>query len=49
MWHTRDVDVSQAQKDPDEVLPVNKSKTEDDGRTGKNFHVCVHRMLIAFL
>jgi hypothetical protein len=41
------VDVSQAKKDPDEVLPVDKSK--DDGRTGEIFHVGVRRMLIAFL
>ncbi|KIM74590.1 hypothetical protein PILCRDRAFT_14356 [Piloderma croceum F 1598] len=39
VWHTRDVDVSQMTKDPDEVLPVDKSKTKDDGRTGENFRV----------
>jgi Family of unknown function (DUF5923) len=49
VWHTRDMDVSQAKKDPDEVLPIDKSKTKDDGRTGENFHVGVCRMLIAFL
>jgi hypothetical protein len=49
VWHMRDVDVSQAKKDPDEVLPVDKSKMKDDGRTDENFHVGVFRMLIAFL
>jgi Family of unknown function (DUF5923) len=49
VWHTRDVDVSQAKKDPDEVLPVDKSKAKDDGRTGEFFHFGVGCMLIAFL
>ena len=31
----------QAKKDPDEVLPVDKSKAKDDGRTGEIFHVGV--------
>jgi hypothetical protein len=43
VWHTRDVDVSQAKKDPDEVLPVDKSKAKDDGRNGEIFHVGVRR------
>jgi hypothetical protein len=34
VWHTRDVDVTQAKKDPNEVLPVDKSKAKDDGQTG---------------
>ncbi|KAI0674595.1 hypothetical protein C8Q78DRAFT_1117563 [Trametes maxima] len=32
IWHTRDVDVDQAKKDPDEVVPVDKEKAKDDGR-----------------
>jgi hypothetical protein len=35
VWHTRDVDVSQAKKDPNEVLPVDKSKAKGDGQTGE--------------
>jgi hypothetical protein len=37
VWHTKDVDVSQAKKGPDEVLPVDKSKAKDDGQTGISF------------
>jgi hypothetical protein len=32
-WHTRDVDVSQARKDPHDLLPIDKSKARDDGQT----------------
>ena len=32
VWHTRDVDVSQAKKDPKDVVPVGKDKAKDDGR-----------------
>lgn len=32
IWHTRDVDVDQAKKDPNEVLPVDKDKAKGDGR-----------------
>ncbi|KIM83645.1 hypothetical protein PILCRDRAFT_69340, partial [Piloderma croceum F 1598] len=35
VWHTRDVDVSHAKKDPNEVLPVDKDKAKDDGQTGE--------------
>lgn len=35
VWHTRDVDVSKAKKDPNEVLPIDKSKAKDDGQTGE--------------
>ena len=31
VWHTRDVDVSQAKKDPKDVVPVGKDKAKDDG------------------
>jgi len=34
VWHTRNVDVSHARKDPHEVFPVDKSKATDDGQTG---------------
>jgi len=44
VWHTRDVDVSQTKKDPDEVLPIDKIKAKDDGRNGVIFHVGVRRM-----
>jgi hypothetical protein len=49
VWHTRDVDVSQAKKDPNEVLPVDKSKAKDDGQTGEILLSDVRRMLIGFL
>ncbi|TBU29364.1 hypothetical protein BD311DRAFT_269060 [Dichomitus squalens] len=32
IWHTRDVDVDQAKKDPNEVIPVDKEKAKGDGR-----------------
>ncbi|KAI0777372.1 hypothetical protein BD413DRAFT_467001 [Trametes elegans] len=32
IWHTRDVDIDQAKKDPNEVLPVDKEKAKNDGR-----------------
>ncbi|KAI0654930.1 hypothetical protein C8Q70DRAFT_924907 [Cubamyces menziesii] len=32
IWHTRDVDVDQAKKDPNEVVPVDKEKAKSDGR-----------------
>ena len=32
IWHTRDVDVDQAKKDPNEVVPVDKDKVKGDGR-----------------
>jgi len=34
VWHTRDVDVIRTKKDPDEVLPDDKSKTKEDGQIG---------------
>lgn len=34
VWHTRDVDVSQAKMDPADVLPVGKEKAKDDGQRG---------------
>ena len=37
VWHTKDVDVSQAKKDPNEVLSVDKTKARDDGQTGMFF------------
>lgn len=30
LWLTNDVDVSQAKKDPDEALPVDKGKVRED-------------------
>ncbi|KAI0336661.1 hypothetical protein GY45DRAFT_1376920 [Cubamyces sp. BRFM 1775] len=32
IWHTRDVDVNQAKKDPNEIVPVDKEKAKSDGR-----------------
>ncbi|CDO71185.1 hypothetical protein BN946_scf184845.g55 [Trametes cinnabarina] len=32
IWHTRDVDIDQAKKDPNEVVPVDKEKAKSDGR-----------------
>ncbi|KAI0634782.1 hypothetical protein C8Q77DRAFT_1053762 [Trametes polyzona] len=32
VWHTRDVDVDQAKKDPNEVVPVDKEKAKNDGQ-----------------
>ena len=32
------VNVLHAKKDPNEVLPVDKSKAKDDGQTGISFH-----------
>ncbi|KAI8986640.1 hypothetical protein BD414DRAFT_486634 [Trametes punicea] len=32
IWHTRDVDLDQAKKDPSEVVPVDKEKAKSDGR-----------------
>ncbi|KZP14441.1 hypothetical protein FIBSPDRAFT_912787 [Athelia psychrophila] len=32
VWHTRDVDVDAAKKDPSQVLPVDKEKAKDDGQ-----------------
>ncbi|KAI0057660.1 hypothetical protein BV25DRAFT_1970625 [Artomyces pyxidatus] len=32
MWHTRNVDVSQAKKDPSEIAPVDKQKVQEDGQ-----------------
>jgi hypothetical protein len=34
LWNTNSVDVSDARKDPNEVLPVDKSKVQDDSRQG---------------
>lgn len=34
VWHTRDVDVDAAKKDPNDVLPVDKTKAKDDGQLG---------------
>ena len=34
VWHTRDVDVTQAKKDPNDVLPVDKIKVKDDSQRG---------------
>ncbi|KAI0768823.1 hypothetical protein BD413DRAFT_561805 [Trametes elegans] len=31
-WHTRDVDTDRAKKDPNEVLPVDRSKVKSDGQ-----------------
>ncbi|KAI0707522.1 hypothetical protein C8T65DRAFT_216076 [Cerioporus squamosus] len=32
IWHTRDVDLDQAKKDPNEVVPVDKEKAKSDGQ-----------------
>ncbi|KAH9941112.1 uncharacterized protein BXZ73DRAFT_42167 [Epithele typhae] len=32
VWHTRDVDLTQAKKDPKEVVPVDNGKVQEDGR-----------------
>ncbi|KII90672.1 hypothetical protein PLICRDRAFT_106168 [Plicaturopsis crispa FD-325 SS-3] len=32
VWHTRDVDISDAKKDPSEVVPIGKGKAQDDGK-----------------
>ena len=32
IWHTRDVDVGRAKKDPNEVVPVDKEKAKNDGQ-----------------
>jgi hypothetical protein len=34
MWNTNSVDIDIAKKDPKKVLPVEKSKVQDDGRQG---------------
>jgi hypothetical protein len=34
LWHTNSMDVSDARKDPNEILPVDKSKVQDDSRQG---------------
>ena len=34
LWNTNSVDVGDARKDPNEVLPVDKSKVQDDSRQG---------------
>ena len=34
LWNTSSVDLSSARKGPNEVLPVDKSKVEDDRRQG---------------
>lgn len=34
MWRTDSVDVNNARKDPNQVLPVDKSKVQDDSRQG---------------
>jgi hypothetical protein len=34
LWHMRDIDISQAKKDPGAVLTVDMSKAKDDGETG---------------
>jgi hypothetical protein len=36
VWHTRDVDLDKAKKDPHDVLPVDSQKARDDGRVGKS-------------
>jgi hypothetical protein len=36
MWNTNSVDFSNAKKDPNDVLPVDKSKVRDDSRQGKS-------------
>lgn len=35
LWHTRDVTVEGAKKDPNEVLPVDKEKAMQDGQQGE--------------
>ncbi|KAI0373547.1 hypothetical protein BV20DRAFT_937833 [Pilatotrama ljubarskyi] len=32
IWHTRDVDADRAKKDPNEVVPVDRSKAKSDGQ-----------------
>ncbi len=32
IWHTRDIDLDQAKKDPNEVVPVDKEKAKSDGQ-----------------
>ena len=34
MWRTDSVDLTNARKDPNQVLPVDKSKVQDDSRQG---------------
>ncbi len=34
MWNTNSVDLGSARKDPNEILPVDRSKAKDDGRQG---------------
>jgi hypothetical protein len=34
VWHTRDVDVDRAKKDPSEISPVDKEKAKADGQQG---------------
>lgn len=34
LWSTRSVDLSDAKKDPNEILPVDKSNVQDDSRQG---------------
>ena len=36
MWNTNIVDTSKAKKDPTEVLPVDRSKVQDDNRQGRS-------------
>jgi hypothetical protein len=37
VWHTRDIDLSHAKKDPNDVLPVDQKKAQADGRQGMPF------------
>jgi hypothetical protein len=34
LWNTNSMDLSDARKDPNQVLPVEKSKVQDDSRQG---------------
>jgi hypothetical protein len=49
VWHTKDVDVSQAKRDPSEVLPVDKSKAKDDGQTGMSSYCFLSFMTYRFV
>ena len=45
MWRTDSMDLSNARKDPNQVLPVDKSKVQDDSRQGLSPRTLLKRTL----
>lgn len=46
MWNTNSVDLGNAKKDPNEMLPVDKSKVQDDSRQGISLPFIVAPILL---